>query len=57
MCWELVTSDGTFPHVITGEAPVNKAKEPIALQSRLVVTMEVTSVLAHECLVGLSQES
>ena len=41
-------------HVITGEAPVRKAKEPDALQFRLVVTMEVTSVLARENLVSLS---
>ena len=52
MCWELVTSDGKSLHVITGEAPVNKAKEPVTLQFRLVVTMEVTNVLAHESLVG-----
>jgi len=47
MCWELVTSKGKSPYVITGEAPVNKAKEPVALQSRLVVTMEVNCVLTH----------
>jgi len=52
MCWELVTSEGPSPHVITGEAPVNKAKEHAAFKFRLVVTIEVTSMLAYESLVG-----
>ena len=41
LCWVFVTSVGESLPVITGKAPVNKAKEPIALKLLSYTTMEL----------------